>query len=151
MLRDKRFWDDPAEFKPERFLQGLKEGQVDPESITFGFGRRLATGFLQLTGLVLIDRTRICPGRDMANQVARAIIMILLWAFEIIPIEGEARPDPRNPEFVDSVIAYVHLYSYKAFLMGFISNCRAPAPFRCQFRPRSEKVVRLICEATIDA
>ena len=40
MLRDDRFWDDPTEFRPERFLQELKEGQVDPKSLIFGFGRR---------------------------------------------------------------------------------------------------------------
>jgi hypothetical protein len=40
MLRDERFWDNPAEFRPERFLQELKEGQVDPKSLIFGFGRR---------------------------------------------------------------------------------------------------------------
>jgi len=112
MLRDKRFWDDPEEFKPERFLQELKEGQVDPESLIFGFGRRM------------------CPGRYMASQIARVIIVVLLWAFEIIPIEGEGRPDPKNPQFVDSMIA-------------------GPAPFRCQFRPRSDKVVQVICEATV--
>ena len=43
MFRDERFWDDPAEFRPERFLQEPKEGQVDPKSLIFGFGRRLAT------------------------------------------------------------------------------------------------------------
>ena len=50
MLRDKRFWDDPADFKPERFLQGLKEGQVDPKSLIFGFGRRLAMQLFQSIG-----------------------------------------------------------------------------------------------------
>ena len=40
MLRDERAWDNPAEFQPERFLQGLKDGQVDPKSLIFGFGRR---------------------------------------------------------------------------------------------------------------
>ena len=50
MLRDERFWDAPADFKPERFLQGLKEGQVDPKSLVFGFGRRLATWLLQPMG-----------------------------------------------------------------------------------------------------
>jgi cytochrome P450 len=48
MLRDKRFWDEPEEFKPKRFLQELKEGQVDPKSLIFGFGRRLATQLLYL-------------------------------------------------------------------------------------------------------
>ena len=47
----------------------------------------------------------------MANQIAPATIMSLLWAFEIIPVEGEARPDPKNAEFVDGVIAYVYSYS----------------------------------------
>jgi cytochrome P450 len=43
MLRDERFWDDPEDFKPERFLQELKDGQIDPRSLIFGYGRRLAT------------------------------------------------------------------------------------------------------------
>jgi cytochrome P450 len=43
MFRDERFWDNPTVFKPERFLQGLKDGQVDPKFLIFGFGRRLAT------------------------------------------------------------------------------------------------------------
>jgi hypothetical protein len=41
----------------------------------------------------------------MANQIAPTIIMTLLWAFEIVPAEGEARPDPKNAQFVDSIIA----------------------------------------------
>ena len=75
--------------------------------------------------------------------------MVLLWAFEIVPVEGEARPDPKNPHFVDSLIAYVPLHSPQALLTTLVSYFRAPAPFRCQFRPRSEKVVRLVREATI--
>ena len=46
MLRDERFWDNPTEFRPERFLQELKEGQVDPKSLVFGFGRRFVTQLL---------------------------------------------------------------------------------------------------------
>jgi hypothetical protein len=77
--------------------------------------------------------------------------MILLWAFEIIPVDGEALPDPKNPQFVDAVIAYVHLYSQQISLIALLFYCRAPAPFRCQFRPRSKNVTRLIRDATIDA
>jgi hypothetical protein len=40
MLRDESVWENPAEFKPERFLQGLKDGQIDPNKLVFGFGRR---------------------------------------------------------------------------------------------------------------
>jgi hypothetical protein len=59
---------------------------------------------------MLIQRIRICPGRDLANQIAPAMIMTLLWAFEIAPIEGETRPDRKNPQFVDAMIGYVHIY-----------------------------------------
>ena len=76
--------------------------------------------------------------------------MILIWAFEIIPVEGESRPDLKNPQFIDSAIAYVLMYLPQILLTYLVSNCRAPAPFRCHFRPRSERVVRLI-EATVDA
>lgn len=44
----------------------------------------------------------------MANEVAPATLMNLLWAFEIVPVEGDVRPDPKNAEFVDTVVAYVH-------------------------------------------
>ena len=54
---------------------------------------------------MLIDGSRICPGRDMANEVAPDAFMNLLWAFEIVPVEGDARPDPKNAEFVDTVVA----------------------------------------------
>jgi hypothetical protein len=45
----------------------------------------------------------------MANQIAPAIIMSLLWAFEIVPVGDEPPPDPKNPQFIDSLIVYVHL------------------------------------------
>jgi len=86
----------------------------------------------------------------MANHVASAAIMVLLWAFEIAPVEGEARPDPKNAQFVDEVVAYVHLHSFLILLTALILNYSGPVPFRCQFRPRSEKVIRLIREVTID-
>lgn len=41
----------------------------------------------------------------MANQIAPAFLMALLWAFEIAPLEGDVRPDPKNAQFVDSTIA----------------------------------------------
>jgi len=85
----------------------------------------------------------------MANQLAKAFMMVLLWAFEIIPVEGEARPDPKNAQFVDASIAYVHMYLPQILLTYLVSNCRDPAPFRCHFRPRSERVVQLI-KATVN-
>jgi hypothetical protein len=93
---------------------------------------------------------RICPGRDLANHLIPAAVMNLLWAFEIVPVGNEARPDSKNPQFVDSLVAYVRPYLSWTLLTALVRNCSAPAPFRCQFRPRSEKVVRLIQEATVE-
>ena len=65
----------------------------------------------------------------MANQVALNTILILLWAFEIIPVEGEARPDPKHAEFVDTVVAYVHLHSFLILPTALILKLQWPSPF----------------------
>jgi hypothetical protein len=41
----------------------------------------------------------------MADQTAMNVLMVLLWAFEIVPAEGEGLPDRAHPKFVDSMIA----------------------------------------------
>ena len=87
----------------------------------------------------------------MANQIAPTTVMTLLWAFEIVPIEGETRPDPKNAQFVDSMIACVQPFMRQTPLTTLVIHGSAPVPFRCQLRPRSEKVVQLIREATIGA
>ena len=43
----------------------------------------------------------------MGTQIASTTVMTLLWAFEIVPIEGETRPDPKEAQFVDSIIGCV--------------------------------------------
>ena len=48
----------------------------------------------------------------MANLIAPATVMTLLWAFEIVPIEGETRPDPKNAQFVDAIIACVQSFMH---------------------------------------
>ena len=47
----------------------------------------------------------------MANQIVSTTVMALLWAFEIVPIEGETRPDPKNAQFADSIIGCVQSFS----------------------------------------
>jgi len=41
----------------------------------------------------------------MADQTAMNMLMVLLWAFEVVPFEGEGLPDRTDPKFVDSLIA----------------------------------------------
>jgi hypothetical protein len=41
----------------------------------------------------------------MADRIAMNLLMVLLWAFEFVPVEGEGLPDRAQPKFVDSMIA----------------------------------------------
>ncbi|KAH9917078.1 cytochrome P450 [Fomitopsis serialis] len=58
MTRDTQFYDDPEEFRPERYLE-LDESESpelwDPKQLLFGFGRR------------------ICPGQHLADENGREI------------------------------------------------------------------------------
>ena len=42
MCRDERIWEDPAAFRPERFLQmsDSEAEALDPRNVVFGYGRR---------------------------------------------------------------------------------------------------------------
>nr|GAT49365.1 predicted protein [Mycena chlorophos] len=67
LLRDESMYPDPIPFKPERFL---RDGQLDPdvrepETIAFGFGRR------------------ICPGRNFASSTLWLTIASMLATFDI--------------------------------------------------------------------
>ncbi|KAG8895506.1 hypothetical protein FRC01_012331, partial [Tulasnella sp. 417] len=65
MSRNPKYYKDPTEFKPERFLTG--EPILDPRQFAFGFGRR------------------ICPGNELAMQSNWMGIASVLWAFELKP------------------------------------------------------------------
>lgn len=74
MTRNPKYFKDPTEFKPERFL--TDEPILDPRQFVFGFGRR------------------ICPGTELAMQSMWIGMASILWAFEIKPV-GEIDPKLR--------------------------------------------------------
>jgi len=68
IFRDPQIWEEPLEFKPERFLTTHKDVDVrgqDFELIPFGSGRR------------------ICPGVSFALQVVHLGLASFLHAFEV--------------------------------------------------------------------
>ncbi|KAF9522916.1 cytochrome P450 [Crepidotus variabilis] len=67
LLHDEDEFPDPFSFKPERFMKGdeFNHGIKDPESVCWGFGRR------------------ICPGRHMAFSAIWITIASLIYVFDI--------------------------------------------------------------------
>ncbi|KAI5123170.1 hypothetical protein M0805_000871 [Coniferiporia weirii] len=70
---DPENYHDPMTFKPERFL-GVdgREPEIDPHTLSFGFGRR------------------ICPGRELADASVFLSVAMSLAAFEITKVRDEA-------------------------------------------------------------
>jgi len=86
MLRDERIWENPESFYPERFLDPSCPPPFDPQSVIFGFGRR------------------VCPGKYLADRQGFQILASILWAFRIDPIEGETRLQLQDVKFVDALV-----------------------------------------------
>ncbi|KAH6918171.1 O-methylsterigmatocystin oxidoreductase [Coprinopsis sp. MPI-PUGE-AT-0042] len=69
IMHDPATFEDPLEFRPERYL---KDGHLDPsvldaEAAAFGFGRR------------------ICPGRHLSNEALKFMAASLLSVFDVSP------------------------------------------------------------------
>ncbi|KAF8874760.1 cytochrome P450 [Infundibulicybe gibba] len=90
ILHDPEIYDQPLEFKPERFL---KDGKIDPsvpgaEAAAFGFGRRM------------------CPGRYFSNDSLFCTISAVLSVFSISPTSDEhGNPIPIQPEMTTGVLS----------------------------------------------
>ncbi|KAJ6467947.1 cytochrome P450 [Mycena vitilis] len=110
ILHDEDMYPDPHSFKPERFLLNGKLNTAirDPETVAFGFGRR------------------ICPGRHMATSSLWITIASILSTFDIImavdkdgtvveptyeyslglisePLPFECSIRPRSPQAVEAI------------------------------------------------
>ncbi|KAJ2919015.1 hypothetical protein MD484_g1443, partial [Candolleomyces efflorescens] len=73
-MHDPEVFENPMEFKPERYL---KDGQfnpnvLDPEVAAFGYGRR------------------ICPGRHLSNDAIFLLAASLLAVFDVTPAKDES-------------------------------------------------------------
>ncbi|XP_073279458.1 cytochrome P450 89A2-like [Primulina huaijiensis] len=84
---DPKVWEDPMEFKPERFLPTSSgeafdiTGSREIKMMPFGAGRR------------------ICPGLTLALLHLEYFVANLIWKFEWIPVEGDEVDLTEKQEF----------------------------------------------------
>ncbi|KAI0037071.1 cytochrome P450 [Vararia minispora EC-137] len=100
IMRNPGTFSDPEVFKPERFLSST-DPRLGDFDLPFGFGRR------------------VCPGMHLARNSLFINISRILWAFDVLPVEGQSLPD---------VWAYTD---------GFNSW---PQPFRVEFFCRKSSI-----------
>ncbi|KAI0763605.1 CyP450 monooxygenase [Trametes elegans] len=91
MMHDPDVWDQPDEFRPERFI---KDGQLDPTdldpiSIVFGFGRRN------------------CPGRLFALDALSITIASVLQTLDVsLPVDESGHPIQIEYALKDGFLSY---------------------------------------------
>jgi len=91
ILNDRKVFDNPQEFQPERYL---KDGNPnpdarDPECAAFGFGRR------------------ICPGRHFSDNSLYSIVSCLLAVYDIKPpVDDQGNSLKLKPEFTSGLLTY---------------------------------------------
>ncbi|KFK39340.1 hypothetical protein AALP_AA3G231500 [Arabis alpina] len=79
LMRDPDSWEDPNEFKPERFIDSSRSGQEDE--------RKQALKYLPFGG-----GRRGCPGVNLANIFVGTTIGVMVQCFDW-KIEGDKEPD----------------------------------------------------------
>ena len=111
-MRDPGTFEDPDEFRPERFiLDGkLNATILDPSRFVFGNGRRwrilIRAVIVTLTGLSL--SRRICPGRHFAEVSLLLNAASVLHTFDIgPPLDGHGNPIVIEPQLSDGFMSYV--------------------------------------------
>ncbi|TFK90539.1 O-methylsterigmatocystin oxidoreductase [Polyporus arcularius HHB13444] len=95
-MHDPTEYEDPGEFRPERFM---REGKIDttvrdPFTIVFGSGRR------------------ICPGRYFANDMLFLTIASVLHTFNIEPqvVDSNGQPVRAESQITDGALSYLEDY-----------------------------------------
>ncbi|KAJ6621636.1 cytochrome P450 [Mycena sp. CBHHK59/15] len=90
ILHDEVMFPEPQQFKPERFLpQQGKEPPLRPETVAFGFGRR------------------VCPGRYLALNSAWIVIVSILKTYNIgKAVDASGREMDPNVAFTTGIVSH---------------------------------------------
>ncbi|TYK06506.1 cytochrome P450 89A2-like [Cucumis melo var. makuwa] len=81
MSRDPKVWEDPMEFKPERFLKG---GAGKECGVVFDI-----TGSKEIKMMPFGAGRRMCPGFGLAIVHLEYFIANLVWRFEWKEVKGD--------------------------------------------------------------
>ncbi|KAI3892353.1 hypothetical protein MKW92_015272 [Papaver armeniacum] len=99
--RDPSVWENPLEFKPERFMSGGEKMDVDPkgqnfEFIPFGIGRRICPGMLSALQVMHIVVARLIHGFDMKAASANGEVDMTdkagMACYKMTPLEVMVTP-----------------------------------------------------------
>ncbi|KAL8050603.1 hypothetical protein ABFX02_06G091100 [Erythranthe guttata] len=83
---DPNVWEDPMEFKPERFLEG-RDGEFD------------ITGSREIKMMPFGAGRRVCPASGLAMLHLEYFVANLIWWFEWKPVEGDEVDLSEKQEF----------------------------------------------------
>ncbi|KAF8815532.1 cytochrome P450 [Phlegmacium glaucopus] len=91
ILHDPEVFNDPMEYRPERYLKDgkLNPDVLDPSSVAFGYGRR------------------ICPGRHLSDNSLYSIVSCLLAVYDIKPpVDDHGNIIKLEPKFTSGLLSY---------------------------------------------
>ena len=109
-MHDRKVFNDPHEFKPERYL---KDGKLDPDvrdpsCAVFGFGRRSVNTTYSLKHKHSFKQyfsPSICPGRHLSDNSLYSIVSCLLAVYDIKPpVDDQGNTLKLKPEFTSGFL-----------------------------------------------
>ena len=89
-----KIWEDPMEFKPEKFLNRKGNNGDDQEGFDFDI-----TGSREIKMMTFGAGRRICPGYGLAILHLEYLVANLLWGFEWKKVEGDEVDLSEKQEF----------------------------------------------------
>ena len=106
-MHDRKVFDNPEEFQPERYL---KDGKLnpdvrDPECAAFGYGRRYVNTAYSLTYMFIFIFPSICPGRHLSDNSLYSIVSCVLAVYDIKPpVDEQGNTVKLEPKFTAGLL-----------------------------------------------